>query len=63
MTDSSKQKIIHDIYFDRSSFSSEAKTFKDAKERDKTITAKDVEDFFKKNVEMKRKPRGFNSFV
>ena len=60
---SNKQKIINDIYFDRSGFGSRATTLKDARERDKSITKEDVEEFFKKNVEEKRKPRGENSFV
>ena len=60
---SEKQKIINDVYFDRSGFGSKATTLKDARAKDKTITMADVEDFFKKNVEEKRKPRGQNSFV
>ena len=58
-----KQKIISDIYFDRSGYGSKATTLKDAREKDKTITMKDVEEFFRKNVEVKAKPRGYNSFV
>ena len=60
---SNKQKIINDIYFDRSGFGSKAITLKDAKQKDKSITAEDVNEFFRKNVEVKRKPRGTNSFV
>ena len=60
---SEKQKIINDVYFDRSGFGSKATTLKDARAKDKTITMADVEEFFKKNVEEKRKPRGQNSFV
>ena len=60
---SDKQKIINDIYYDRSGFGSRATTLKDAREKDKSITKEDVEEFFKKNVEEKRKPRGVNSFV
>ena len=58
-----KQKIISAIYFDRSGYGSKATTLKDAREKDKTITMKDVEEFFRKNVEVKAKPRGYNSFV
>ena len=58
-----KQKIINDIYFDRAGFGSKANTLKDAREKDKTITMADVEKFFKENVEVKRKPRGNNSFI
>lgn len=58
-----KQKIISNIYFDRSGYGSKATTLKDAREKDQSITMKDVEYFFRKNVEIKRKQRGQNSFV
>ena len=45
---SDKQKIINDIYFDRAGFGSRQTTLKDAKAKDKTITMKDVEEFFKR---------------
>ena len=60
---SDKQKIINDIYFDRSGYGSKATTLKDARQKDKSITMDDVNEFFRKNVEIKRKPRGTNSFV
>ena len=60
---SNKQKIINDIYFDRSGYGSKATTLKDARQKDKSITMDDVNEFFRKNVEIKRKPRGTNSFV
>ena len=60
---SDKQKIINEIYFDRSGFGSKATTLKDARQKDKSITMDDVNEFFRKNVEMKRKPGGTNSFV
>ena len=62
---SDKQKIINNIYiyYDRSGFGSRATTLQDAKKKDTTITKEDVEEFFRKNVEEKRKPRGENSFV
>ena len=50
---SSKQDIISKIYFDRSGFGSKATTLKDAKAKDPSITMKDVEEFFQKNVEQK----------
>ena len=58
-----KQKIISDIYYDKSGYGSKGITLKDARQKDKTITADDVNEFFKKNVEEKRKMRGQNSFV
>ena len=60
---SDKQKIINDIYFDRSGYGSKATTLKDARQKDASITMDDVNEFFRKNVEIKRKPRGTNSFV
>ena len=45
---SNKQKIINDIYFDRSGFGSRAPTLKDAREKDKSITKEDVEEFLGK---------------
>ena len=58
-----KQKIIGEIYFDRAGFGSKQTTLKDAREKENTITMKDVEYFFKKNVEIKRKQQSWNSFV
>ena len=60
---SSKQEIIANIYYDKGGFGSKAVTLRDAREKDKTITKDDVEAIFKKNVEIKRKQRGQNSFV
>lgn len=60
---SDKHKIINDTYFDKSGFGSKATTLKDAREKDKTITMKDIDELFKKNVEVKAKQRGMNSFV
>ena len=59
----SKQKIINDIYYDRSGFGSLRTTLQDAKAKDPSITMDDVRRFFARNVEEKRKPRGENSFV
>ena len=59
----SKQDIISSIYCDRSGFGSKATTLKDSREKDKTIPMKDVEEFFKTNVEEKRKMRVENSFI
>ena len=40
-----KNHIISKNYYDRSGFGSKATTLRDAKEKDKTIAMKDVEDF------------------
>ena len=49
----SKQEMISNVYYDKSGFGSKQRTLKEAKEKDKTITMKDIEDFFRKNVEQK----------
>ena len=38
-------------------------TLKEAREKDKTITMADVQQFFRKNVEQKKQLRGQNSFI
>ena len=60
---SDKNKIISDIYFDRSGFGSIATTFKDAKAKDKSITLADVKAWFEKNIDRERPMSGFNSFI
>ena len=62
MSNTNKDKIISDIYFDRSRFGSQAVTFKDAKAKDKSITMADVKAWFEKNIERKKTMSGFNSF-
>ena len=59
----SKQDITSNIYLDRAGFGSRAQTLKDGREKDASITKEDVEEFFKKNVEEKRKMRGQNSYI
>ena len=46
----SKQKIIGNIYFYKAGFGSKNTTLKDAREKDKSITMKDVDVFFSKRV-------------
>ena len=58
-----KQKIISDIYNDPAGFGSKQTTLKDARQKDKSITMNDVNEFFRKHVEVKKLPRGQNSFV
>ena len=54
---SSKQDIISKVYFDRAGFQSKANTLKHAREKDKSITMADVNEFFKENVEEKKKAK------
>ena len=60
---SEKQKIINDVYFDRAGYGSKQRTLSEAREKDKSITMADINEFFRKNVEQKRKPVGQNSFI
>ena len=60
---SEKQKIINDVYVDKAGFGSKSRTLAEAREKDKTMTMGDINEFFRKNVEQKRKPVGQNSFT
>ena len=42
---------------------SKSRTLTEAREKDKTITMGDINEFVRKNVEQKRKPVGQNSFI
>ena len=60
---SERQRIINDVYFDRAGFGSKSRTLAEAREKDKTITMGDINEFFRKNVEQQRRPVGQNSFI
>ena len=54
---------MNKMYFDRSGFGSKIVTLRDAKEKYKTIKMSDIDELFKKNVELKKQLRGYNSVV
>lgn len=58
-----KQKIIDEAYNDKGGFGSKLRTLNEARKKDKTISIEDVNKYFQKSVEQKRKPRGENSFI
>jgi hypothetical protein len=58
-----KDEIIKKIYFDPSGFGSIQNTYKEARQKDKTISLDYVKEWFKRNTEQKKKPHGQNSFV
>ena len=60
---SDKDKIIHDVYYDRAGFGSQRVTYLDAKKKDASITMQDVKDWFSENIERKTQLSGYNSFV
>ena len=60
---SEKQKITNDVYFDKAGLGSKSRTLAEAREKDKTITMGDTNEFVNINVEQKRKPVGQNSFI
>lgn len=49
----SKQDTVAKIYFDRSGFGSKQTTLRDAREKHKTITMKDVAEIFLKECKAK----------
>ena len=51
------------FFFDRSGFGGRATTLNDSREKDASIAKEDVEEFFKKNVEEKRKTRWQKSYI
>ena len=58
-----RKKTINDVYFDKAGFGSKSRTLAEAREKDKTITMGDINEFFRKKVEQKRKPVGQSSFI
>ena len=52
-----KNDRISKMYYDKSGFGSKATTLRDSKKKDQRITMKDVEEFFRKNVEQKATTR------
>jgi len=58
-----KESIIEQVYYDPAGYGSIRETLKDAREKDKKISYKDVKDWFAKNVERKTQLSGFNSYV
>ena len=59
----SKDKIISDIYYDRSGFASIKVTYEDAHKKDKSITLSDVQTWFNNNIKKTKQPPGMNSFI
>ena len=59
----SKAETIAKVYYDQSGYGSKKATLSDARQKDKTITMDDINEFFQKNVEQKKQLRGYNSFV
>ena len=58
-----RETKINDVHSDRAGFGSKNRTLEEAREKDKTITMSNINEFFRKNVDQKRKPVGSNSFV
>ena len=58
-----KNNIINNIYHDKSGYGSIQKTYEEAREKDNSITLKNVRDWFAQNVERKKQLKGYNSFI
>ena len=50
---SEKPKIINDVYFDRAGYGSTQRTLSEAREKDKTITMGDINEFVRKMLRKK----------
>ena len=59
----SKQELIAKVYYDKAGYGSKSRTLAEAREKDKSITKSDVDERFNKNIEIKTKPRGQNSYI
>ena len=61
----SKDELIKKVYFDPGGYASNKTTLKNARDIDKTITKRDVDNFISKNTEhsQKKQLKGYNSFV
>ena len=55
--------VIKKIYFDPAGYGSIKTTYEDAKRVDNKIKFKDVQEWFKNNVERKKQLKGYNSFI
>jgi hypothetical protein len=53
-----KNDIIKSIYYDRAGYSSIQKTYNDAKEKEPSITLKNVKDWFSKKLEKTTQLKG-----
>ena len=63
MANINKNDIISKTYYDRSGYGSITTTYKDAKQKEQSITLNDVKEWFQKNIEQKKQLRGKNSFI
>ena len=58
-----KDTIIKNIYYDRAGYGSIQKTYKEAKDKESSITLKNVKDWFQRNIEKTKQLKGYNSFI
>jgi hypothetical protein len=58
-----KDKIIHDVYYSPSGYSSMSNTLSRCKEKEKSIKMEDVKKWFNQHVVPSREPRGYNSWI
>ncbi len=57
-----KNELLNKLYYDPSGFQSQQRLYKEAKQKDNTITMKDVKEWYANNIE-KTRYVGSNSFV
>ena len=58
-----KEKTISKIYYDLAGYGSMKDTYKEAKQKDPSITYQDIIDWFKNKVPRKTQLKGQNSYI
>ena len=58
-----KDTIIKNIYYDRAGYGSIQKTYKEARDKESSITLKNVKYWFQKNIERTKQLKGYSSFI
>ena len=59
---SEKQKIINDVYFDKAGFGSRQRILTEARQKDKTITMDDINEFFSEECRAEKETSGTKQF-
>ena len=58
-----KEEIISKVYYDPGGYGSINETYKDAKEKDSSITLNNIRQWFTKNIARQNNLRRYNTFV
>ena len=61
--DIDKDKIIHDVYYSPSGYSSMRQTLDDARKKEKSIKMEDVKKWFAAKISRTTQLKGYNSYI